>query len=396
MNRNYSFMSADAAIHVFSIRDSDTFGGSATWRKRQAYYFTGLEYRMLICPAVFAEDESLIQRPGLYLKTNTPIAGLVYFPRLPDNANHKDFLDNLAWMADSYLFKYNASRPTSHSESAPRYYVDYANSLPIHGPHIFDDARVFATQEGKQAIDLLNLRYCTELTEFIASHPDQIGVPNYAETSLLEEVCSHSDFLAQSLIYAEALATDNPQLLSASKLTHGREQITCDKMYNRVVMSFYLAAIKEQFPNSPGSYIGMYKNLYNVLEYLMQGEGSEPLCEVLRERVGTERLRAVILEIKDTAHEQSCILSDLNHGERLSSNKFLPPISENDPCIAYRIAERLYTKRNAVIHSKKTFRGQPVDYNIAPGPDEGFQLNTDLAIIRPIAEIIVEELDVNE
>ncbi len=66
MSRNYPFMPADAAIHVFSVRDSDTFGGPTTWKKRQAYYFTGLEYRMLICPVVFTEDEWLIQRPGLY------------------------------------------------------------------------------------------------------------------------------------------------------------------------------------------------------------------------------------------------------------------------------------------------------------------------------------------
>jgi hypothetical protein len=351
---------------------------------------------MLVCPVISAADELLLQRPGLYLKTNLPLGGVVYFPKLPDNSNSNDFLGDLAWMVDSYLFKYNATRPLSHTRSTPRLYVDYANRMPSHGPAIFDDAYVIATPEARSALEFLNHRYSAELIDFITSHANEIWTINYAETSLLEEVCSHMDFIAESLNYVQAVARANPQLLAASKLTHGWEHITCCKKYNRVVLSFYLASIKELFPNSPGSYIGMFKNLYNVLEYLMEGEGKPHLCTVLRDRVGNDRLKSIICGIKTSAHPQSAVLYCLNNGERLSPNQFLPPISEDDTDLAKTIGERLYDTRNAVFHSKKTRHGEPIEGNVRPGHDEIFRLAVDLALIRPIAEIIVEELDPNE
>jgi hypothetical protein len=399
MIRNYQSMPNDAAIHTLAIRDSnslgDRLGNPATWKKWQAYYFTGLEHRMLVCPAVFAADESLVQRPGLYLKTNLPLAGLVYLTGSSANNYWNTFLDNLAWMADSYLFKFNSTRPPFYVQNSPRLYVDH-NTFPNHGPTVFDDARVRATEKARDALGLLNFQHTSALIDFIKLNPSEIAVSNYAETSLLEEICTHTDLLAESLIYVDALVNQNPRLLAVSKLTYGWEQIICTKKYNRTVLSFYLASIKEPVPNSPGSYIGMFKNLYNILEYLMESEGKPGLRAVLRDRVGTARLEEILLKVKMSAHPQSSILQNLNNGERLSQNCVLPPLSENDADLVEKIAERLYTKRNAVLHSKKTHYGVPLDHNVRPGASEESQLETDLAIIRPIAEIIVEELDPND
>jgi hypothetical protein len=393
---NYRPMPTDVDIHVFAIRDSHTFGPPATWTEQRAYYFTGLEYRMLVCPALFARDEPLVERPGLYLKTHLPLAGLVYFPELPADHDRADFLGNLEWMADSYLFKFNASRPPFYTESAPRLYVNYANRRPYHGPNVFDNARVHATAAARDTLFLLGQDYSAKLSDYIASHPGEIFPTNYSETSLVKEVCLHKDLLVNSLIYVDALAHDNPQLLARSTLTNGYEPITCTKKYNRVVLSFYLAAIKESFPNSPGSYIGMFKNLYNVLEYLMEGEGEARLCAVLRDQVGIFKLKTIIFDIKRLAPQQSLLQYNLNNGERLSPHLRLAPLSETDSDLAEKIANRFYTKRNAVLHSKKTFHGAPVYHNVRPGPDEGSQLETDLAILRPIAETIVEQLDPSE
>ena len=393
---NYWELPNGAGINVFPIRDSHTFGPPSTWRRWRAYYFTGLEYRMLICPFLSAADERLLQRPGVYLKTNLPLGGVVYFPNLPAEHNEHNFLDDLDWMVDSYLFKFHATSSASHNEAAPRYYVDYANGLPSHGPNIFDDARVIATREARNALDLLSHRYTAELINFIESNPNAIGVANYAETSLLEEVCTHKDLLMETFKYLDVVAKDNPRLLAESRLTCGWEHVQCSKKYNRVVLSFYLAAIKEPFPNSPGSCIGMFKNLYNVLEFLMEGEGEARLCTVLHDRVGTDRLKAILNNIKASAHPQSSLLQDLNYGQCLSPNRVLSPLSENDPDLANKIAKRLYDTRNAVLHSKKTFRGSPVENNVRPGQQESFRLETDLAIIRPIAEFIVEDLDPDE
>ncbi len=399
MIRDYQHMPSDAAIQVLAVRDSNNVGdrlaNPATWKKWKAYYFTGLEHRMLICPAVFATDESLVQRPGLYLKTSLPLAGLVYLTGPSAENYYQTFLDDLAWMADSYLFKFNSTRPPFYTENAPRLYVEH-NSLPNHGPRVFDDARVIATQKARDTLGLLSLRYTSKLIDFIKLNPSEIAVSNYAETTLLEEICTHKDLLSESLNYVDALANQNPRLLGASQLTYGWEPITCTKNYNRTALSFYLASIKEPIRNLPGSYIGMFKNLYNVLEYLMEREGKQALSAVLRDRVGADRLKDILLKIKMSAHPQSSLLQCLNTGERLSQNCALPPLSENDADLVDKIAHRLYTKRNAVLHSKKTYGGAPVEHNVRPGASEESQLETDLAIMRPIAEIIVEELDPNE
>lgn len=121
---NYKLLPNGAAINIFPISDSDVFNQHADWKDLKAYYFTGLDFRMLICPFRFATDEPLLQRPGLYLKSTLPIGGIVYFPQLPKNYNENNFLDDLAWMVDSYLFRFNASRIPLHNKPLPRLYVD--------------------------------------------------------------------------------------------------------------------------------------------------------------------------------------------------------------------------------------------------------------------------------
>ena len=397
MISNYSLLPEGSTIQVFPIRDSNTFGPPSSWKKQSAYYFTGLAYRMLICPTVFASDELLLTRPPLYLKANLPICALIHFPELPVNHNHNDFLDDLDWMVNSYLFKFNSTRPPFFVGHSPRCYVDYANNPPYHGPFVFDSSRVIASPEARDELDLINRKYSNELINVISSQTDKIQIANYAETTLHDEICSHENLLKESLLYCEAISQVNPTLLERSVLTKGWEHISCSKKYNRVVLSFYMAAIKEPFPNVPGSYIGMYKNFYNVLEYLMEAEGEAKLTDVLMNNrvVGIEKLKQIVLKLKSCLSPQSHLLDVLKNGERLSTSCTLPPVSENDQNLAATIAHRLYEKRNAVIHSKKTHRGA-VKINVKPGPDESFLLEADLAIIRPIAEMIVEELDPDE
>ncbi len=389
---NYWQLTSGAAINIFPIGDSNTFSDGLGWKEHRAYYFTGLEYRMLICPIVLATDELLIQRPSHYLKVKLPLGAVIYFPTSPENSNHGQFLDNLGWMVDSYLFKFNASRQLARSISTPRLYVNYANSIPNHGPFVFDNARVVATPSATASINDLNKEYSQAMSSLITSCASEIHIANYAQTTLLEELCSHAKFQVETDKYIQVIADDIPDRLNSSELTNGFEHIHCSSKFNRSVLSFYLAAIKEPFPNSPGSHIGMFKNFYNVLEYLMDRDGESSLCSVLRERVGMDRLKAILHDIMTSSHPHSTVLDRIVHGEKLSSHYTLPPLSEEDHDLAAKIAHRLYTKRNASLHSKKYHRSLPTMYSIRPGPDESGQLETDLALIRPIAEHIVESL----
>jgi hypothetical protein len=156
-----------------------------------------------------------------------------------------------------------------------------------------------------------------------------------------------------------------------------------------------MAAMKES-PGSPGAYIGIYKNFYTILEYLMTGERLPCLTKVLQNEVGVTILQQIVADLKKTAPRQSLLLKNLTTGEQLSATKRLDPISETDPDIAERIAERLYTKRNDALHSKKTYKSVPLDHNIRPGMHEAASLDTDIALIQPIAEAIINKLGTND
>lgn len=275
--------------------------------------------------------------------------------------------------------------------SSSRFYVDYTNGRPDHGPNIFDNARIFATDNIKNKIDLLHKQYSEQLLEILGSAPNEINVCNYKETSLLDEICTQKELISESNNYLQSIITNNPDLLESSRFTNGFKHITTSKKYNKTILSFYFAFIKESFPNSPGSYIGMFKNLYNILEYLMEGEGQSHLQDVLDRYIGSERLKNIILKIKESNSPQSAVFKNITKGERFSSNRTLPPLSETDDNIVEKISDRLHKKRNAALHSKKTHRAVPVDYNIRPGIKESFQLETDITVIKPIAEIIIEE-----
>lgn len=382
-------LSDGAAMAVLPLSDSNTLSRGRNWRKSSAYYFTGLDYRMLVCPNILAEDRLLLQRPGLYLKTNLPLGAAVYFPALPANHATNDFIDDLAWMVDSYLFKFNSSREPWQSKPAPCLHVDYANRISIPRGDVFDHARVIARRDAERAVDSLNRSYAESLLALVRSRGNEIVIGNYAETTLLAELCTHNDLVVESNRYFEALAADEPEVLRASRLTGGVERIVCTKRYNRAVLSFYLGAMREPFPHAPGSYINTFKNLYNVLEYLMGADRKPGLREILDERVGTARLREILSRIRNSADPQSGIVHNLIKGEPAFG---LLPLSESDPDLAGQIAKRLRIKRNAVIHSKKTHK----EPSVRPGSFEASQLELDLALMRPIAEEIVTGLAVGE
>lgn len=391
---NYLDLDGGAAINVFPIADSHLFSVHSDWKEQSAYYFTGLEYRMLVCPSIWSQCELLLERPGLYLKTNIPLGGMVYLPQKPANFNHSDCAHDLEWMVESYLFKFNSLPSRSYDWlSRRRLYIDRAGGRSALGLGIFDHSRLVARGETRDAIELLNQRYADELFALVASRPDQIQVGNYAQTSLTDEVCTHTDFLSESMVYLRALRNDDLETISHSRLTATCENVTCSRKYNRSLLSFYLTAIREPHPNEHGAYIALFKNFYNILEYFMEGEGQGCLTAVLDKHVGTDRLQAIVADIEKYYPPESTQVFGLTHGKRISTNVPLPTISSADKDIAQKVGYRLYKTRNAVLHSKKTYQQQAVLDSIKPGPNEASQLDTDLALIRPIAELILEEAD---
>lgn len=410
MTVNYRPEDYRISYRVFSIKDATEFLASSNWRKQASYYFTGLKYRMLVCPHLLAADELLLTRPGLYFKSDFPYGGVVYFEEDDPNNLTDQLYDEMLWIVESYLFKLNSSLKLRTYQSGPRFYVDYSNSIPFHGDNVFDKSRCRATEYARNEIDKIHHEYERRLLEFVKKHPYDIGVSNYTQTSILEEVCTHTQFLAESVrVFIKAIKYNRPETLNNSTLTGSFEHINCSKEYNRVLLSFYLTAIKEPCWNSHGSYISMFTNFYNILEYFMdermnqgkQGKKNsvptelEMLENVLDVRVGIDQLSKIIQSLKSAADKNDPLVSILTFGDKLSNGDCLEPIHETDTDLISKIAKRLYKKRCGAVHSKKT-RKNVQQHNTNPGPTERHYLDTELAIIRPIAEFLVKEADPNE
>ncbi len=121
----------------------------------------------------------------------------------------------------------------------------------------------------------------------------------------------------------------------------------------------------------------------------------EMLEEVLEVRVGQDQLKQIMLSLKLSTGPNSGLISTFTYGEKLSNGDFLDPISETDTDLVSKVANRLYKKRCAALHSKKTRKRKP-EHNINPSQNESFGLEADLAIMSPIAEFLVENADPDE
>jgi len=225
---NFQLLNNNEAIELLPIKNSNWGKIRWSWIRQKAYFFTGLTYPMLVCPFPLTYDEMLVERPGIYFKTNLPLGGMFYFSQLseqlPDLSTgiNINFLKELVWIADSYLFKLNSITPLS---SSPRLYVDYSNNHPNRGQYFYDNARILAKEEIKQKIDSLHGGYTEQLRKLITSNPGEIEVCNYNETSLIDEICTHSEIIEESLNYLKSLINNDPNLLDKSRLTKGFEHI---------------------------------------------------------------------------------------------------------------------------------------------------------------------------
>jgi hypothetical protein len=272
-----------------------------------------------------------------------------------------------------------------------RLFVDYANNHPTHGVTVFDEARVCASRDAKNRIEFINGKHSMDLICFIRSNPESIKITNYAQTSLLEETCTHADFSLQSNLYLEFLVRQEVEIINQSNLTSGVVNIDCRKRYHRTLLSFYLAAIATKSP------IVIFKNLYNIVEYFMEKDGQESLEKVLNDKVGAASLAGIIGEIKTMYGPQTLILSVLINGEMISADAQLEPLSESDQELVRLVSKRLYFKRNAALHSKKEHKGKPVQYQVHPGSyheSNGFVL--DIELLTKISELIIDRTDLME
>ncbi|HEX8762861.1 MAG TPA: hypothetical protein VF733_03835 [Candidatus Saccharimonadales bacterium] len=307
------------------------------------------------------------------------------------------FTDDLEWEMDSYLFA--LARHINDKENwhtyLPRYVVNQANDIPYHGETLFDDCRVMATPHAAAIIQALHGQYVAGLeTQLRQLNPSHIDITNNAQTTLSEEICTHAALVDETHnIFIPALASDNPQLIDSSTLVNGVEVVECPRLYHPILVSFYLAGLRSHGLNTAGTRLAEFKNYYNVLEYYMASDGLAELQRVIEKKVGKGNLGKMIKRIRQSFNPQTYVAMPTLKDEDFFGTT-LPKLVPSRRSFSADVAHRIYTKRNAVMHSKKIRNGSP-SISINPSRKEAV-LEFEVVLLRAMAEHIIAKAKNND
>lgn len=387
------------SVELFALNPT---GGLFRYDQRQlrAYWFTGLEHRALISPNYFASRQELLTRPPFYIKTNLAYGALLYidsYPKKNDDTPgfeyHRTlaFSDDLEWEMNSYLFALavQLNKNENGHSFLPRYVINQVNNIPYHGPSLHDHSTVVASPFIQNQLNSLHLKHISEVRKVIKKYaPSHIDIVNNAQTSLGEEMTTYEEFIRETLeVYISALAADTPNEINGSQLVGGLEVVKCSQLFNQNLLSFYMTALRSHTMNTWGSNLALFKNLYNILEYYMEEESLTGLQKVINKKVGKGNLAKMLKQIKMNFNVSTYPGRAVRVDEDFFGIKILPRALPSSDTIIEDIADRLYTKRNAVMHSKKTFKGS-IAPSIRPSRQESM-LDFEIILLRAMTEHII-------
>lgn len=375
-------------------------------KQLKAYWLQGLSHRALLSPNYYASTSALLTRQAYYIKSSLPLGVMSYIDNFPPSSSGLSgedyyrtvaFTDDLAWEMNSYLFELTRCINDEENQHTflPRYVVNQANNIPYHGEHLKDDCRVMVTPQAVGTIEGIHREYVKNLDEILKQlHPAHIDISNNGQTSLSEEICTHEEFVSETNdIFLKALIDNNPELVKSSQLVGGVDVIECPRLYHPVLLSFYLAALRSHGLNTEGTRLGEFKNYYNVLEFYMISDGQGELQRVIEKKVGKGNLSKIVSRIKKSFDQQTVIAQPFYKEEDFYGQR-LVKIIPSSRSLSVDIAERLYTKRNAVMHSKKMRNGS-LSTSINPSIKET-TIEFEVALLRAIAEHVITKAKVTD
>jgi hypothetical protein len=154
-----------------------------------------------------------------------------------------------------------------------------------------------------------------------------------------------------------------------------------------------VAGVRSHGLNTAGTRLAEFKNYYNVLEYYMASDGQAELQRVIEKKVGKGNLGQMIKRIRQSFNPQTFVAIPTLRDEQFFGTT-LPKLVPSRRSFSADVAHRIYTKRNAVMHSKKTRSGRP-SISINPSRKET-SLEFEVVLLRAMAERIIIGAKVNE
>jgi hypothetical protein len=166
------------------------------------------------------------------------------------------------------------------------------------------------------------------------------------------------------------------------------EEIDARKYYDADLLSYYFAAIREHLP------ISKFRCFYNVLEYFFEEAPTEIMESASNER---EQISCVArwVALPKTIHAFIESMPDsyahaIENDLTTSTGVKIDSISLSSPTLEHDISQWLYSIRCAIVHSKKTRKGNTVA-RLVPYSDDENIAEIAIPIIQHLAILCIEK-----
>ncbi|WP_072166343.1 hypothetical protein [Erwinia sp. Leaf53] len=384
----------------------------------KAIYFSGLTYNLIIHPYVYGEPLASIQ-PIYYLDELEAIARLRIEPPSPISEKEIEYL------IDNYLFEYSLLNINSRMcskitkpafwpfDSNDLYqYHDNKNTRALTLDPLNDDSIVSLQDSSGKEWDFTDFCFAKPL---IFNHLSNCAInikKLYNEKiNVMITPDSHRDGymgklrLIESenevLDYTQALGLENKisfhriinvdtfeiesEIISGDVIDIPVKKITTNKTYSPLLLSYYFSGLRERNP------LLSFTGYYNVLEYYL--EDAAPIMGLTTDRTEKENLRHVINLITNQNEIYQFIINSSRRlvtkiGQDIISSSGVRIAGVNvqdEPTLMTNISDWLYKIRCAVVHSKKSRRGQ-TEAIFEPYSSEADNIQSALIVIKWLSQ----------
>ena len=356
----------------------------------QAYLFEGLDYPVLLSPNIYGESNELVSLRPLLLKNHAPWSVMAAVEIAAENKNYlhsNEAQSDIFWLCRNYIFALNRKLFSDNPVRVfqPRYYIEDWRSNFWRYATVFDDNRVVADQPSIVAVRQLQSTYVDELSSLVSN--SNVKIANYAQTTLEDELTSYFIIEKEThKIFIPGLINQDISLLKSSSLIGNVTRLHVNEEFNKSLLGFHFDGVKLPSSEAPGNAMLEFKNLYNILESQFDKgiiREMDALKKVLKDLRIKRALRQWLIKLKGMYRPENSGAYPIYNAEQLGATQ-LQKIVPSSPDLMDIIAERIYIKRCAIVHSKAY-----ANQKIVPGSPEEGSLGFDLTLLRYMSDRII-------
>jgi hypothetical protein len=390
---------------------------------RRLVLFSGLEYTVLLRPGVLGEP--LLTAQGIYF-----LDRMQSVAHVRANAEGETLQEEvLEYMLDNYLFEFCKIYPNSRMTfkvAEPVFWQDDHDSMYSFADYRHSETLVLdmANDESVLSIEPLDPTDSVDLGDWDIGRnygreniePYVAAIGRTLEKKLIVQVMPTSErdgylgklraikAIDSYIDYFQAMALDlifptdigagttsvdlEKSVLPGAQTSLRIERVTVQKQHRPILLAHFFSGVKELNP------LKAYLSFYNVLEYYFE---EAPLLLSRAARTELEQLRCT-LEILVSDDDVAKMLASYHQDDRrlmasdmpTSSSVRIKALDANATSVRDELARWLYDIRCAVVHSKKTRRGQATA-SFEPYSAAAKNVQVAIPMVRILAVLCIEK-----